>query len=147
DPVTGTGCLDTNPGDKRILLSAGPFDVFAKNTVNVVFAIVVGDDGSAVSVKDNVAALRKGFVAARDAWRSSFSDLLPIPEQPSLAQGFANPSVGTSYFDFSVPAGVKTEEVQIYDMRGRLVWKTTTPEARPGYMRLHWSGQSLSGPP
>jgi hypothetical protein len=147
DPVTGTGCLDPVPGDKRIMISTGPYDLSPSGVVRFVVAFVVGDKGGAVSVKENVAALREGFVAAREAWRNSFSNLLPIPTQASLAPGFANPTAGSSSFDFSVPPGVTTEEMRVYDMRGRLVWKAPAPVAHQGYLRLHWEGQSLSGPP
>jgi hypothetical protein len=129
------------------MITTGPYDVNPKGVIRLVVALVVGDKSSAVSVKENVAALREGFVTARDAWRSSFSSLLPIPTQASLSPAFPNPAAESSNFDFAVPAGVKTHQIQVYDMRGRLVWKAPAPVAHQGYLRIQWDGQSLGGPP
>jgi hypothetical protein len=41
DPVSKTGWLDTNPGDRRFLMSAGPFSMAPGETQTVVGAIVV----------------------------------------------------------------------------------------------------------
>ncbi len=41
DPVAGTGWLDTNPADKRMQLSAGPFTMVPGNVQVIVAAIVV----------------------------------------------------------------------------------------------------------
>jgi hypothetical protein len=147
DPVAGTGCLDSIPGDKRLLITTGPYDVNPNAVIRFVVAFVVGSKAGAYSVKDNITALREGFLAARDAWRNSFSEVPPTPTTASLAQGFANPCRGSCYFDFSVPAGVETHEIEIFDMRGRMVWKEPAPVAHEGYLRLHWEGQSLGGPP
>jgi hypothetical protein len=46
DPVTSTGVLDWQPADKRILLSSGPFTLYAGNTQEVIVACIgaVGTD-------------------------------------------------------------------------------------------------------
>ena len=43
DPVAGTGWLDTNPSDRRMLLPSGPFTLAPSETLEVVGAIVIGD--------------------------------------------------------------------------------------------------------
>jgi len=40
--VAGTGWLDSSPGDKRIVLSAGPFTLGANETKSYAVAILVG---------------------------------------------------------------------------------------------------------
>src|SRR5262249_25511401 len=80
-------------------------------------------------------------------WRDSFSQVLPAPAQASLGAAFANPSRDFSHLDLTLPEGVIAQEVQIYDMRGRMVWKEAVTSGRAGTLRLHWQGQSLSGPP
>lgn len=55
DPVTGTGWLDTNPSDRRFMLSAGPFTLAPGETLEVVSAIVIGDGTDRLS---SVAKLR-----------------------------------------------------------------------------------------
>ena len=42
DPVTGTGFLDSFPADRRLLVSAGPFDLAVGDSAEFVFALVVG---------------------------------------------------------------------------------------------------------
>jgi hypothetical protein len=42
DPVAGTGWLDLNPDDKRVLISAGPFTMEPGDTQHIAIAIVVG---------------------------------------------------------------------------------------------------------
>jgi len=42
DPVAGSGWLDTSPGDKRILLSTGPFTMVPGDTQAVLLALVIG---------------------------------------------------------------------------------------------------------
>jgi len=147
DPVQGTGCLDGTAADKRLLVSVGPYGVKAGGAVRFVVAFAVGDRLGAVSVKDNVAALRVAFGAAREAWRDSFSQVMPAPAQASLGAAFANPARDFSHLDFTMPEGVVAQEIQVYDMRGRIVWKEATPDAHAGTVRLHWQGQSLSGVP
>lgn len=147
DPVAGTGCLDPIPGDKRLLISTGPFDVNPGATVDLVVAFVVGAKAGATSIKDNVADLEDGFAAAHEAWRDMFSQVLPVPTQPGLSAAFPNPSQGVSYFDFAIPLGVTAHEIQVYDMRGRLLWKEPAALARDGYFRLQWKGQTLAGTP
>src|SRR5262249_7164225 len=92
DPATRGGCPDSQPGDKRLLISTGPYDVNPTGLIYFVVAFVVGDHGAALSVKENVTALREGFIAAREAWRDSFSQVPPTPTVAALAPGFANPS-------------------------------------------------------
>ena len=42
DPVSGTGWLDSIPGDKRFMLNSGPFRVVPGDTQQVVVGIVIG---------------------------------------------------------------------------------------------------------
>ncbi|TMQ60106.1 MAG: PKD domain-containing protein [Candidatus Eisenbacteria bacterium] len=42
DPVAGSGWLDTNPADRRIMISSGPFTMAPGDSQEVVLAIIVG---------------------------------------------------------------------------------------------------------
>ena len=42
DPVAGTGWLDANPSDRRMMLSSGPFTMVPGDTQEVVLAIILG---------------------------------------------------------------------------------------------------------
>ncbi len=64
DPTQGTGWLDANPADRRMMLSSGPFSMAPGDTQNVEFAIVLGQGtnrlASISALKANVNLLRSG---------------------------------------------------------------------------------------
>ncbi len=55
DPVTSSGWVDTAAGDRRMLLSSGPFTMASGDTQEVVAAVMVGQGDDAVS---SITALR-----------------------------------------------------------------------------------------
>jgi hypothetical protein len=63
DPVTSTGWLDTNAGDRRMMLSTGPFSMAPGDSQEIVVALIVGQGIDALSSvtdlksKDRVAQL------------------------------------------------------------------------------------------
>lgn len=64
DPVMGTGWLDSNPADRRMQLSSGPFTMAAGDTQEVVAAILVGqgaDRLSSVTELRSIAAVIEGY--------------------------------------------------------------------------------------
>ncbi|HET9952182.1 MAG TPA: FlgD immunoglobulin-like domain containing protein [Candidatus Eisenbacteria bacterium] len=82
DPVAGTGWLDSNAGDRRFLLSTGPFTFAPGDTQEVVFAICVGQGADRLS---SVTALRQ----AVDALRQPFDP--PTAVSATLLQMDARP--------------------------------------------------------
>jgi len=74
DPVIGTGWLDNNAADKRMMLSSGPFTMAPGDTQIVVGAIVIGQGNSRLS---SVSGLRFFDTFAQDAFDKSF--VLPNP--------------------------------------------------------------------
>ncbi len=80
DPVLGTGWLDNNAADKRMMLSSGPFSMAPGDTQIVVAAIVVGQGSNRLS---SVAGLRFYDTYAQDAFDKAF-DLPSPPSQPKV---------------------------------------------------------------
>jgi hypothetical protein len=74
DPVVGTGWLDNNAADKRMMLSSGPFQMAPGDTQVVVGAIVMGQGNDRLS---SVAGLRFFDTFAQDAFNKDFN--LPSP--------------------------------------------------------------------
>jgi hypothetical protein len=79
DPETFTGWVDgsvTPMGDRRLVLSAGPFSMARGDTQEVVFALAggVGSDNRA-----GLSALRKNVGAARDLFLTGFDAPATIP--------------------------------------------------------------------
>jgi hypothetical protein len=74
DPVLGTGWLDNNAADKRMMLNSGPFQMAPGDTQHVVGAIIVGQGSSRLS---SVAGLRFFDTFAQLAFDKAF--VLPSP--------------------------------------------------------------------
>lgn len=81
DPVLGTGWLDTNPGDRRFLLTTGPFTMAPGDTQQIVGGIVVGQGKNRLS---SISALRFNDTFAQAAFDSSFNLPSP-PAQPKVS--------------------------------------------------------------
>ncbi len=70
DPVTGAGWIDSNPSDRRMMLTSGPVTMAPGDSQRVVFALVIGDGGDRLaSVED----LRCRTRAVRAGWRSGYA--------------------------------------------------------------------------
>ena len=81
DPVLGTGWLDTNPGDRRFLLTTGPFTMAPGDTQDIVGGIVIGQGKNRLS---SISALRFNDTFAQAAFDSAFNLPSP-PAQPRVA--------------------------------------------------------------
>jgi hypothetical protein len=80
DPVLGTGWLDNNAADKRMMLSSGPFSMEPGDTQIVVAALIIGQGSNRLS---SVAGLRFYDTYAQDAFDKAF-DLPSPPSQPKV---------------------------------------------------------------
>lgn len=80
DPVMGTGWLDNNAADKRMMLSSGPFQMAPGDTQVVVGAVVMGQGTDRLS---SIAGLRFFDTFAQDAFDKDF-DLPSPPSQPKV---------------------------------------------------------------
>lgn len=74
DPVGGTGWVQTAAGDRRILVSAGPFDLAPGDSATLLFAIVVGHGHQRL---DSITRLRCMADQAGDAMAAGFVPLFP----------------------------------------------------------------------
>jgi hypothetical protein len=88
DPVQGTGWVDDLPGDKRILVSSGPFPLGPGETQDIWAAVLVGQGTDRLS---SITNLRNVAAAARAAYRQGF--LLAVeagaPGHKSVQEGTA----------------------------------------------------------
>jgi hypothetical protein len=78
DPVAGTGWLDNNPADRRMMLSSGPFTMAPGDTQVVVGAIIVGQGKDRLT---SVTALKFNDFFAQTAFDANF-DLPSPPPRP-----------------------------------------------------------------
>jgi len=85
DPVTDTGWIDTNPADRRFMLSTGPFTFNPGDTQVVVAAIVVGQGGDR---KTSVTALRYFDDLSQFAYDQNFIIPSPPPRPVVTSRAF-----------------------------------------------------------
>lgn len=80
-PTPGVSWLDTNPADRRMMLSTGPFTMAPGDTQIIVCAIVIGQGNDRLS---SVSALRFNDEFAQQAFDEGF-DLPSPPSQPVVS--------------------------------------------------------------
>lgn len=80
DPVTGSGWLDSNPSDRRLLLTSGPFTMDPGDEQTIVAALIVGQGNDRLS---SISGLRFFDKTAQAAFNTNFNLPSP-PPQPQV---------------------------------------------------------------
>ena len=86
DPTTGTGWIDgiiLPPGDRRLVMNTGPFQMALGDTQDVVIGLIGGMGGDNLS---SVTVLKYNDVFAQFAYDNDFS--LPTPPTPPVVSAF-----------------------------------------------------------
>jgi hypothetical protein len=122
DPVARTGWLDTNPADRRLMLSAGPFVMAPGDSQEIVAAVILGDGRDRLS---SVRALKFYDQFAQDAFDVNFDLPNPPPTPDVDGQGLDGTVVLTWGSESQVP-------------------DSTSQYAFEGYNI--WQGESVAGP-
>jgi len=104
DPVKGTGWLDTNPADRRMMCNTGPFTFNPDDTQIVVGAVIVGQAKDRLA---SVAGLKFFDLQAQFAYDKNFDIPLPPPRPIVTARAYDQKVVLTwgdrSETDYDVP--------------------------------------------
>lgn len=114
DPVTNTGWIDTNPADRRLFMSSGPFTMSPGDTQEVVCAVVVGQGRDRLS---SITALRIFDDTAQDAFDRNFNLAAPPPQPVVTTQALDKQILLTWGRDSEVPDlafGYEFEGYNIY---------------------------------
>ncbi len=82
DPVGGTGHLDSNPGDRRMLINAGPFTLAEGDTQDVVTALVGGLGDTYLS---SITDLKNTDAVAQTLFDDLFQSVPSAPPAPRLS--------------------------------------------------------------
>lgn len=157
DPITGAGHIDGlgtdysyAPGDRRFMISSGPFNMAPQDTQEIVVAYVAGLGAdrlsSIASMKTIAQQLQASYpdiedfstgVAQREATPSP-------PEHFSLLQNHPNPFAGVTRIAFSVRQAGETQ-LAIYDMLGRELRRIVAGRVEPGLHHAVWDGHDQHG--
>ncbi len=102
DPVAGTGWLDENPADRRLMLTAGPFTFAPGDTQEVVVGIIMGQGQDRLT---SITAVRVNDTFAQSAFDADFVVFPPPPppSPPTPPPPPPPPPVGIK--DWDIPSG------------------------------------------
>jgi hypothetical protein len=142
DPVAGTGDLDVNLTDKKMIGGLGPFTFAPGDSQYVSFALIVGQGAdrlsSVTTLKDYAAALTQTPTDVDD------DPVSILPGTFILHQNYPNPfNPGTDIgYELRVRAEVK---IDIFNVLGQRV-KSLLSESQPaGEYSVHWDGKDEVG--
>ncbi len=99
DPVAGTGWLDENPADRRLMLTAGPFTFAPSDTQEVVVGIIIGQGQDRLA---SITAVRVNDRFAQSAFDADFV-VFPTPPPPPPPTPPPPPILGIK--DWDIPSG------------------------------------------
>ncbi|HET9952117.1 MAG TPA: hypothetical protein VFS09_10020 [Candidatus Eisenbacteria bacterium] len=123
DPVTGSGWLDSNPNDRRLMLSAGPFTMLPGDSQEVVAAIIIGQGSDRLS---SITQLKQADALAQEVFDLGF-DICPPPPSPTV---YAQPlERGVRLVWGSEPTGFQCSRPQLnqdYGFEGFRVWQMSS---------------------
>ncbi|MEZ4648708.1 MAG: hypothetical protein R3E97_07960 [Candidatus Eisenbacteria bacterium] len=133
DPVTGTGWLDTNAADRRMMLSSGPFTMEPGETQEVVVGIVVARGTDRLS---SVGLLKVFDKQAQEAYDVNF-DLPAPPPRPVVHAREFDGAVDLYWEPYSTEDYEDGVPIEINERLG-------VRYAFEGYNV--WQGESVAGP-
>ena len=87
DPVTGEGWLDVNPGDRRFMMTSGPFTMAPGDRQSVVVAVLVGQGSDPLS---SITSLKVIDEQVQSIYDLNFDIPFPPPQPVVWAQPHAN---------------------------------------------------------
>jgi len=120
DPATGEGWIDSNPGDRRLLLASGPFDMAVGDTQEVVVALLAALGSDRIS---SVQVLKFVDTFAQTAFDSLFVLDNP-PETPVVrAAEVENKIVLNWGFNFNAVSSTEDVVQGIYEFEGYNVYQ------------------------
>ncbi len=84
------------------------------------------------------------LIRKTDFWVGTEDDWAEIPTEVSLYQNYPNPFNPTTTIAFSLPADEKIQ-LEIFDLRGRLVKTLAADQFAAGNHQLQWNGRNNAG--
>jgi type IX secretion system substrate protein len=132
DPVAGTGWLDSNPSDRRMILSVGPFTMGPAHVQEIVLAIIMARGADRL---DSIVQLRAFDQVIQTAFDTGTLDNLAVPSADSsplsLAPPWPNPARGS--ISLSVSLAEEGEvQLDVVDVTGRRVLQRSLGQLEPG---------------
>ncbi|MCX6152449.1 MAG: T9SS type A sorting domain-containing protein [Ignavibacteriales bacterium] len=152
DPVNQIGWYEgkgwitgLNPGDRRILMSTGPFNLAPGDTQEITIAIIIarGNDNinSITELKQDAGLVQYFFTNSPEL--PICKGPLPLPEYFYLSQNYPNPFNPVTTIKYSLPIQ-KQVSIKVFDVLGREV-KTLIDDLKlPGNYEVIFNATGLS---
>ncbi len=131
--------------DISVILSAGPFDIAAGESIEIAFALIGGT---------TLGELETSADAAQSLWENTLAGLSPnpvaneSPAQPAftfgLAEPYPNPVSQEATIDFGLEVASEVQ-VKIYDVLGREVKTLLNAPHTAGKHSISWDGTDNAG--
>ncbi len=131
--------------DISIMLSGGPFNIGAGESIEVAFAIVGGTSTEEIGAHADAAQL---------LWDNTLAGLSPNPVSNEddflpaftfgLSEPYPNPLSGQATIDFELPA-LSDVQLRVYDLLGREVKTLAQETMRAGKHSITWDGRDNAG--
>ena len=160
DPATGTGHLDGAgklwsfaPGDRKMVMSCGPFQMAPGDTQQVVYCFVAGQGADRL---DSITEMRKNDSYAQTAFDNLFDrinqtdvegdgdDKSGIPLAFRLFQNHPNPFNPETRIAFHLSTSERAV-IRVFDMMGREIATLLDQNMTTGAHHVSWNGQDGSG--
>ena len=132
DPVTSSGWLDTTPGDRRLMLTCGPFTMAPGEAKEATFAILLAQGTDRLN---SVSVLRSSDAVIQTAFDANTLPLLAAPPvahaQLSLSAPWPNPARRRWSVAFTTPSAGRVT-LEVVDVTGRRVLERSLGEMPAG---------------
>ena len=135
----------------RHTISREDYSITATDTV-ISYQDSPGFATHAIAVKDGAVHSLIATEQGPDSYLYYYGDLNlvsiePDPVQPKqfdLSAGYPNPFNGSITFDLEVPVQMDIQ-LQVYDLKGKLVYHEESSHFSSGTHQIHWSGENIAG--
>ena len=126
------------PSDISYIISGGPYNINAGDSIDVAFAIACGED---------LLTVKSGIIQSRKKWLAGLTDInnyeSEIPEEYVLNQNFPNPFNPETTISYKLPKAGNVV-LKIYDLLGREIKTLVNEFQEAGNHKTIWNMRHLS---
>ncbi|MCP4568450.1 MAG: T9SS type A sorting domain-containing protein [FCB group bacterium] len=142
DPVTGTGDLDIDPADRRMMASCGPFDFQPGDSQYVLIKMAVGHG---TDYLNSITKMKQILNIPLDIPTDTDDDRPGIlPARYSLNQNYPNPFNPTTAISYSLEKRSEVN-ISIFNILGQKVSMLIDESKPAGSYRVYWDGTDDNG--
>lgn len=147
DPVTGSGWIMPNGGDRRFIQSFGPFYMNPNDTQSIIVAQIIARGSSNLN---SITRLRELSDHVQNIYDENFQSVLAvqnisteIPDQFSLYQNYPNPFNPNTIINYELRV-TSYAKLVVYDIMGREIRTLVNEKQSPGTYQIELDGSGLT---